>query len=995
MKCHCKSLIVALLISFPFRFASAQTPKLDTLQLKLQNHPQEDSLRSYWLMLMADELKTFDSKASLAAATQSLRIAKKIQSPVSIVKAYFVMGKAYDDTEHADSAVIYLEQSAHLAHEIGAVNLEIKASAQLGVVEMMNGNYEKSMQIYQDLIPLIQQSNNNSLLAMAYSNIASIFFEQENYQKSLEYDLKSYRILLQKEDYRIIQVLSNVGQAYGALGKHDSALFYMKLSVNKALEYNDSSELAYAYSSLGDEFNDSEIADSALGYFQRALAIYDSLTIDAPEVGATIGGLAEAYLQKKDYENAIQYFLQSEAILTNANYQDQLEYILKGISETYAGMGNYQQAWEYANKYTALHDTLNAIAKTKATAQLERKFNLAQKEQEIELLNQEKLLQTEAAKQQRLQKNILIAGIVALLLIAFLLLNRYQIKRRAEKQLQEQNKVIAEQKQRAENEQLRAEKSEQFKAQFLANMSHEIRTPMNAISGFTNLLFDAEDETKRLQYLNAIKKSTDNLLVVINDVLDLSKLEAGKMQLQHQPFRLQDVLNFIYETFELKAAEKKLQWKIQVDDGVPALLYGDAARLTQVLMNLAGNAIKFTISGSVQLQVSTFKISETITFKVTDTGPGIPHDQQRQIFESFAQAGAQRKNAGGTGLGLTISKNLVSLMGGTLEVESEEGLGAAFSFTIPYTLASEDDWRMLQQNELEYEEDIGEALRGISILVAEDNEYNQLLIHDTLLKYIPDVSVEICNNGQEVLTAISTKTESRKIEALLHDASPKANASPQEYHIILMDVQMPEMDGYETTAYIRNQMGNHIPIIALTASVIKSDIDRCIRAGMNAYVPKPFSAKELLQSMANLLGKSLPSASYAGFASHSNHHDAEIAAAPVSGYQWIRLDHLQNLVAGDPEQIKRYLKLFSELIPARMSTLSKALETGDYNLVRKTVHVMKPQMASLGMARAKKMAETIESNYHREERIPVDAAVLLDECAAALLEVKRELEINR
>ncbi|HUM48390.1 MAG TPA: response regulator, partial [Chitinophagales bacterium] len=205
--------------------------------------------------------------------------------------------------------------------------------------------------------------------------------------------------------------------------------------------------------------------------------------------------------------------------------------------------------------------------------------------------------------------------------------------------------------------------------------------------------------------------------------------------------------------------------------------------------------------------------------------------------------------------------------------------------------------------------------------------------------------------------------------------------------IILMDVQMPEMDGYETTGIIRNEMKNSIPIIALTASVIRTDIDRCIAAGMNSYVPKPFAPKELLKVMLELTGK--------------NRNGIKVSTKEISlpadgngktnHYRYIKTDHLQNLVSGDAVQFRRYLTLFYELIPLRMKILKEALQSVDYLTVRKTVHVMKPQMASLGLERAKKLAENIESNYHREERIAADADELMIECAAALEEVRQEL----
>ncbi|MEO6167587.1 MAG: ATP-binding protein [Chitinophagales bacterium] len=966
--------LLSVVTGFTFPCYS-QNQMADSLRLELKKHSAADSARCYLMLRLTEELKYIDPKASLSMGLQAYALANSINNPALIVKACFVLGILYSDGVHADSGRLYLHQGVKITREIHDTLWEAKTLSQLGVLELTAGNYEESLAIFQNAIPLTEASGSTTLLGTVYSNIATIFFQLDEYEKSLEYDLKGYYLIKQKENVKVIFTLANIGQSYGAIGNYDSAVYFMKLSLKKAIFYNDSVQMAYALGCLGDQYREQGQPDSALVFYNYALSIYNYISYDGPDVGIVMGGLADALLRKKDYKSALQYYLESESLLQEDNYQDQLEYTLKGISNAYAGLGDYQNAWNYAQKYTMLHDTMNAISKTEATNQLERKFSLTQKQKEIESLNKEQLLQKKAVAQQKLLKNIFIGTAVLLLLLAFLLYNRYQIKQRTSKQLEVQNEIIQEEKKRAETAQYRAEKSEAFKSEFLANMSHEIRTPMNAISGFTNLLFDVEGEDKRLQYLNAIKKSSDNLLVVINDVLDLSKLEAGKMQLEKSPFRIREVLNFIYETFQLKAAEKNLQWKTEIAPDVPSLVMGDVSRLTQVLMNLVGNAMKFTEKGRVELVVSNFHLAidhlQTanckLHFKITDTGAGIAKDQIERIFESFTQATNDQRKYGGTGLGLTITRNLVTLMNGTIEVQSEAGKGAVFICSIPFEIASEEQWQQYHKKELIYEEDLGEELRGISIMVAEDNEYNQLLIADTLKKFIPEVKIEMVNNGKELLIKL-----------------PNANCQ-----LILMDVQMPEMDGYEASRIIRNEMQNTIPIIALTASVIRSDLDKCLQAGMNRYVPKPFSAKELLIAIAELLGKNLNGISVA---------EKEIVltgnnSIEASRYQWINLDHLNQLVSGDTIQFSRYLKLFQELIPVRMSVLKEALQREDYPTVRKTVHVMKPQMASVGLLKAKKLAESIESNYHREERIAGDVEELMKECSAALEEVRQELGV--
>ena len=291
---------------------------------------------------------------------------------------------------------------------------------------------------------------------------------------------------------------------------------------------------------------------------------------------------------------------------------------------------------------------------------------------------------------------------------------RLRFTRRSQRQLEEKNKLIAEEKEIAEQQRERAERSEKFKQQFLANMSHEIRTPMNAVMGMTNLLLDKNPRSDQFNYLDGIKKSSDNLLHIINDILDLSKVEAGKMELEQIDFSIRDVIEQVKQTLQHKAEEKGLQLLSHVDSAIPEVLISDPVRLNQVLMNLVGNAIKFTEKGSVTLEVrgnaepvDLSRISReasresadaqpfdrltvtTLQFAITDTGVGIPKDKVQTVFESFSQANASdTRKYGGTGLGLSISKQFVELMGGKIYVESEEGSGTTFSFEINLPIGS-------------------------------------------------------------------------------------------------------------------------------------------------------------------------------------------------------------------------------------------------------------------------------------------------------------------
>jgi len=378
----------------------------------------------------------------------------------------------------------------------------------------------------------------------------------------------------------------------------------------------------------------------------------------------------------------------------------------------------------------------------------------------------------------------------------------------------------------------KAEQSEKFKQQFLANMSHEIRTPMNSIIGLTNLLIKTNLDDHQHKYLNVIKKSSENLLVIINDILDLSKIEVGKMDFEKIPFSVEDAVETVYHAMLFKAEEKKLSFNINIGSNVPEVIEGDPTRLNQILINLAGNAIKFTESGEVKIDIHEINRQgnmSMIQFSIIDTGIGISEESINKIFDSFSQASSDTtRKFGGTGLGLTISKQLIELQGGTIQVKSELGKGTSFIFTIPYTIGE----KKTGQEGPKHGDINGVELKGIRILLVEDNPFNQMVATDTLNDLIPDLVIEIAENG---LVALQRMADSK-------------------YDVVLMDIQMPEMDGFEATKKIREMdaIKSATPIMAMTANVTPEEVSKCFESGMDAYISKPFETQDLLNKLGKL-----------------------------------------------------------------------------------------------------------------------------------------------
>ncbi len=425
----------------------------------------------------------------------------------------------------------------------------------------------------------------------------------------------------------------------------------------------------------------------------------------------------------------------------------------------------------------------------------------------------------------------LVGSVLLFIRIRTIGLNRQKVM--LERTVAERTAELNREKEEADRQRERAEHSGQIKQQFLANMSHEIRTPMNAIMGMTVILRRNAHMPEQDKYLDAIAKSSESLLVIINDVLDLSKMEAGKIVLESVPFDPRVVGQGVQEILRFKAEEKKLYLRMQIDELLPKTLLGDPTRLQQIIMNLVGNAIKFTNEGGISMSMSTAHLEEgkvVLRIDVADTGIGVATDRRERIFEEFDQGqGRTAFKYGGTGLGLSISRRLAQMQGGDITVTSEIGKGSTFTVTIPYAVGK-DDVQLVRRSE---GLDDHPPLRHLRILLAEDNEFNAMVAQDELADAIPGVQVDVAVNGRIAVEMV------------------QAN----DYDLILMDVQMPEMNGYDATRAIRALPNGRsgVPILAMTANVMKDEVERCKEAGMVGFVPKPFKREELINAIANAL----------------------------------------------------------------------------------------------------------------------------------------------
>ncbi len=914
-----------------------------------------DSLRVDALCKLAEECKYADPKKAFGYANRSMELSEKIHYEHGRVQSLNILALLENNKGNYIKALTQLKNALQIAEQTHNTKDIAMCFLSIGDVYSTLRNVDKSIGNYEKAEALFRQINDDDGRIGALNRIGNRNMDKGNELNDTAYYLKAIAIYQKAKTLsetmgnklRIINSYINLADAYIILGKKTNNRNYLFWSIDHSLhslklsrEIKLPKSQGVSFINLGEAYENLKQSSKAIHYYDLASAIYHQLN-DHSWIMNTDQSLAKIYLALNNYTKAIEYINEGVSLAKAENLKIYLRDFYGLLSDSYLAKKDYAKAYETQLLFNNYKDSIASENTSFNMARLQTELELDKKDLEIDFLNKNSEVQNEKIRVQIIQRNFLIGGIILSLILLVIIYSRYREKNRVQLQIIKAKET--------------AEHAKETQEQFLANTSHEIRTPMNGIIGMTNHLKDTPLSSEQSEYISAINESANSLLVIINDLLDLSKINAGKMTFDKKAFKISDLFKNLMYSLQYRVTEKNIRLISSIDEKIPAIIIGDAVRLNQILLNLTGNAIKFTEEGEVKIIAKLLKDdgkNTMIWFSVQDTGIGIQQNKLDTIFESFAQVNAKTtRKYGGTGLGLTIAKQLIEQQGGTISVSSKVNEGSTFSFTLTFK-------KQLKQHKENKESILPLSsfshpdLYSMLVLVVDDNKVNQRVAALTLQKW--NAKVELAD---------SAKMAFEKLKK-------------QKFDLILMDVTMPEIDGFEATMFIRKKMPSpisKIPIIAMTASALIGDREKCISVGMNEYVSKPFNPEELYTKIIKTVS--------------IKEHQMN---APV-----VNLTLLNERAEGDTDYLKDIIGSYIEEMPVYVTEMQQFMTDKNAAAIGPQAHKMKSPAKLLGAFELSRQLEFIENIIAEEglsNQLLKDLEKMNTLCLQTVDALKKELQ---
>lgn len=796
-------------------------------------------------------------------ASEAYQMARKTNYPEGMAKASDNLGLLKLNKYDYENAMKYFVESLSIRNVTKDQKGIATSKDHIGWVFYLQEDMNSALANLEEALAIRNKITDFEGAAETHENLGYVYLFKKTYGKAREHFGQALGLRIELEQLReAAELASHMGKIASDMGDSDGALAYYNQSLDLNSSMEDVQSIAGDYTNIAlvywnqaksNTFDKEELLEEALDANVSAFRIRSKIgvPIDLAETYQNFGSIYTAMGEKA---KAMENLESSSKILREIGTEPGTQYIYLNISKAYEALGDFKNAYKYQLAYSKNKEVI--FNKEKSTALLElttkydSQFAAEKQKQKIADLEQEQAFSNKISK-------FLMALVALGLLLIGVLYNSYRLKKRDNNLLRAKNEEI--QRQKAEidekNEELNQknasldilnqklvkemaeresiEQSSFARERFLATMSHEMRTPMNIIIGLTHLLLSESPREDQIEHLRTLQFSANNLVVFINDVLDFSKIEAGKLTLESREFEPRQILKEIEKRFELPSNDKNLEFNCNFDRKIPEILLGDPARMNQILTNLVSNAIKFTGEGKVEVEILLHELNKneaTLKLVVEDTGKGIDPQKLDEMFRKFSSTSNEDLFEGyaSSGLGLAITKRLIDLQNGRIEVDSVPERGTIFTVYLPYKAVDMSNRKQKTDNKpKDYSH-----LVGNKVLLVEDNKINQLVVAKMLRKL-----------GMEVVTADDG------LEAL--DAY-----SQQYFDLVLMDIQMPNMDGYRTTAEIRKSSDprkRDVPIIALTASAFLTEKEKAKLFGMNDHVGKPFGPDDLLEKISNCL----------------------------------------------------------------------------------------------------------------------------------------------